>query len=402
MSQQNLVFVETEYGPVKGTQKSSALGLDYLSFQGIPYMKAPIGKLRFRDAQPPEVWTEPLDATREPSAYVQFDFFRNEDIGSENASIINVYTRDVKGKKPVMVWIHGGGFVGGSSRTDFYGPDYILQKDVIVVSFNYRLGVFGFLSLLDPKAGIPGNAGLKDQVFALKWIQRNIEQFGGDPNNITIFGESAGGGSVHFLMISEAAKGLFHKAIPMSGVAFNKPWACIPNRNWAARLAKELGWNGCGDDTAILEFLEEQDAFAFNKHLMTLATDVESLGEHILGAFQPCIEPYITETCIVPKEPVLIARDAWSNSIPCMIGGTSFEGLLRANYLQENVVNVMQNINYFAPLTELGLNVNSEKAAKYGKIIKEVYYGLLRPSKSNQEPYLHVMIFNYRHYLVEF
>lgn len=86
--------------------------------------------------------------------------------------------------------VHGGGFCRGSSRTDLYGPDYLLQKDVIVVSFNYRLGAIGFLSLDDPKLGIPGNVGLKDQVFALKWVKANIQKFGGDPKRCTIFGES--------------------------------------------------------------------------------------------------------------------------------------------------------------------------------------------------------------------
>lgn len=118
---------------------------------------------------------------------------------------------------PVCVWIHGGGFVTGSSSTVFYGPDLIVEKDVIMVSFNYRLGIFGFLSLKDPKLGIPGNAGLKDQTMALKWIKENISFFGGDPNNITIFGESAGSGSVHYQLISNLSKGLFKKAVAMSG-----------------------------------------------------------------------------------------------------------------------------------------------------------------------------------------
>jgi cholinesterase len=193
MENQKFVIVNTEYGPVKGVEKTSALGRDYLNFQGIPYMKAPVGKLRFRDAQPPEKWTEVLDATREPSSYVTVSIMDMTKVtGREDASIINVYTHDVSPVKPkaVLVWIHGGGFQAGSSCTDSYGPDYILQKDVILVSFNYRCGVFGFLSLDDPELNIPGNAGLKDQTFALKWVQRNIKNFGGDPGNVTIFGES--------------------------------------------------------------------------------------------------------------------------------------------------------------------------------------------------------------------
>ena len=130
---------------------------------------------------------------------------------------------------------------------------------MILVSFNYRIGAIGFLSLNDPSLGVPGNAGLKDQTFALKWVQRNIESFGGDKENVTIFGESAGGGSVHYHMISEHSKGLFKKAIPMSGVAFNY-WALPPGRNYAHRLATRLGYEGSGDDGSILSFLETVDA----------------------------------------------------------------------------------------------------------------------------------------------
>lgn len=195
MTTKTFVTVKTEYGPVKGVKKSSALGRDYVNFQGIPYMKAPVGKLRFVDAQPPEPWTEPLDATQEHSSYVCHNFFTNKVLGKEDSPFINVYTHEVSppALKPVVVWIHGGGFMVGSSCTDCYGPDYLLQKDVIVVTFNYRCGVFGFLTLDDPELGVPGNAGLKDQVFALKWVQRNIERFGGDPNNVTLFGESVSG-----------------------------------------------------------------------------------------------------------------------------------------------------------------------------------------------------------------
>jgi carboxylesterase type B len=191
-------------------------------------------------------------------------------------------------------------------------------------------------------------------------------------------------------MISEASKGLFHKAIPMSGVAFNKAWTCIPRRNWAARLAKSLGYDGSLEEKNILKFLESREASEFIDCLFTSTTDEETFGEHILAAYMPCIEPYETENCFIPKDPVLMAREAWGNELPCMLGGTSFEGLLRANFMQENATRVLQNFNYFAPLLELGLNVDSEKAKVYGKRIKEVYYGLMKPSNTNQEPYLHV------------
>lgn len=125
---------------------------------------------------------------------------------------------------------------------------------------NYRLGPFGFLALEDPSLGVPGNAGLKDQTMALKWVQKNIRNFGGDPENVTLFGESAGGASVHFHMISNHSKGLFKRAIPQSGCALNT-WAVQQRGNWAYRLAQHLDYSGPQDEKSVLEFLESADVF---------------------------------------------------------------------------------------------------------------------------------------------
>lgn len=148
----------------------------------------------------------------------------------------------------------------GSSSVELYGPDLIVEKDVIMVSFNYRLGIFGFLSLKDPSLEIPGNAGLKDQTSALKWIKQNISFFGGDPNNITIFGESAGAGSVHYQMISPLSKGLFNKAVAMSGSALN-PWANAPKfyPECLKRLAIGLGLTGDEDEATLLKAICKSD-----------------------------------------------------------------------------------------------------------------------------------------------
>lgn len=184
-------IVNTEYGPVQGIYRTTFAGRGYVCYQGIPYMKPPIGKLRFREAEAPDKWTEPFDATKPSPAYVNINYLTNELEGQEDAGVINVYRPDIsKGGLPVMVYIHGGGFTSGSSRTDLFGPDYFMQKDMVLVTFNYRLGVIGFLSLKDPELNIPGNAGLKDQVLALKWVKNNIAMFCADPGNITLFGQS--------------------------------------------------------------------------------------------------------------------------------------------------------------------------------------------------------------------
>lgn len=178
----------------------------------------------------------------------------------------------------MYVWIHGGGFIQGSSTTAFYGPDLIVEKEVLMVSFNYRLGIFGFLSLKDQALGIPGNAGLKDQAMALKWIKENVSVFGGDPENITISGESAGGASVHYQMISPMTKGLFKKAISLSGSALN-PWATAPScySKCLKRLGVALGLPEDHDEAALYKAIRECDPMQLLIHESTLLKPEVSL-----------------------------------------------------------------------------------------------------------------------------
>lgn len=162
----------------------------------------------------------------------------------------------------------------GSSSPTSSGPDFLLQKDVILVSFNYRVNALGFLSLDDPLLDVPGNAGLKDQLMALKWIKENIKNFGGDPDNVTLFGTSAGGASVHYHLISEKSKGLFHRAILMSGTSLNYSWAHHVRRNYAERIAKLCGFEGDGnDEKSVLEFLESADIVEIVKNADHILTD---------------------------------------------------------------------------------------------------------------------------------
>lgn len=151
-----------------------------------------------------------------------------------------------------MFWVHGGAFVAGSSKTEVYGPEFLLTEDVVVVTINYRLGILGFLAMEDPKLEVPGNAAFKDMVMALKWVQKNIEQFNGDPNNVTVFGESAGGASVHLLMLSPMCKGLFHKVIAQSGCALNV-WA--QGSRCSKLVAEKLGFIS-DNEAEILMYLQ--------------------------------------------------------------------------------------------------------------------------------------------------
>ncbi len=194
-------------------------------FRDIPFAAPPVGDLRWRSPQPAPAWTGTRDATlfgpvcpqalRTDGKPVPEKHTENED-----CLTANVWTPNTGGKLPVMVWIYGGSFRQGGSAFSIYDGMELAQHGVVVVTFNYRLGWLGFLdmpSLAAEHSGEPhGNYGLMDQVAALKWVQKNIASFGGDPSNVTIFGESAGGMSVNDLMVSPLARGLFDKAISES------------------------------------------------------------------------------------------------------------------------------------------------------------------------------------------
>jgi para-nitrobenzyl esterase len=207
--------VPTASGPVTGT-----LTRGIAAFRGIPYAAPPVGDLRWRPPQPPAPWTKPRPATQFGNFCPQsegHDWFATGG-GAEDCLTLNVFAPAHAASLPVMVWIHGGNLEEG--RGDDYDPTWLItQGHVIVVTLNYRLGVLGFFAhpAIDAEHHPLADYGLMDQQFALAWVQHNIASFGGDPANVTIFGESAGGLSVYANMASPAAKPLFARAIVQSG-----------------------------------------------------------------------------------------------------------------------------------------------------------------------------------------
>ena len=213
-------IVTTESGDVQGVAEN---GLDV--FKGIPYAAPPVGDFRWREPQPVEAWTGVLETTAFVHDCMQavVDFEPIQTTPSEDCLYLNVWRpayADPGDNLPVMVWIHGGGFVGGGTSVPFYDGSAFARQGIVVVSMNYRLGRLGFFAhpaLIAANEGMVGNFGYMDQIVALKWVQANIPNFGGDPQKVTIIGESAGGASVLALLTSPLTAGLFHQAMVMSG-----------------------------------------------------------------------------------------------------------------------------------------------------------------------------------------
>ncbi|KAK0072920.1 hypothetical protein PV325_010529, partial [Microctonus aethiopoides] len=245
-------LVKVKQGQLRGIIEKNVNGKSFLAFRGVPYAKPPVGNLRFKDPEPPVSWSGVKNATEFRHRCAQEDWITRKIIGSDDCLYLNVYTTKLIETIPraVMVYIHGGSFICGSGEDVMFGPDYLIEREIVLVTINYRVGIFGFLNVDDEEA--PGNQGLKDQVLALKWIQQNIAQFGGDPNNVTIFGQSAGGASVHYLTISPLAQGLFNKAIIQSGVATNC-WAS--SLNSPLESVKKLGIFLNKDTSDVKEFV---------------------------------------------------------------------------------------------------------------------------------------------------
>ncbi|KAL3282162.1 hypothetical protein HHI36_005357 [Cryptolaemus montrouzieri] len=240
-------------GIVEGKILKTKEGREFQAFQGIPFAEPPVGDLRFRSPVPKKPWSMVLDATKPHTVCPQIDTDVHKGVvdGEEDCLFLNVYKpmlhHESTDSLPVMVYFHGGGFNFGAGNSDYYGPQTLLDRDIILVVTNYRLGILGFFSTGDEVA--PGNYGLKDQSLALKWVNKNIKYFNGDPEKVTIFGNSAGATCSQLHIVSPLSKGLFQKVISQSGTSLNH-WVTMAedeSANNVMKLAKNLG---CSTNTS--------------------------------------------------------------------------------------------------------------------------------------------------------
>ena len=288
------VSVKTNVGEIVGY--STVLNINgsqkvLNKFLGIPYAKPPIGTRRFRKPEPIDPFSSPLDASTFGPACLQLKLPGTGNViknvtHSEDCLYLNVFTPSRLATDhhlyPTMIWIHGGGFVIGSSNDYDSGP-LSLSGDVVVVTINYRLNLFGFLSTYDNDTR--GNMGLFDQHLAIRWIHDNIQAFGGDPNRITIFGESAGSASVAYQIIYPGNKGLVHRAIAESG-SFSSPWAFKPREDVRSEVRVFATAVGCfqTDDVFLVKCLQTKPASELLNAYKKIVFKATNATQGILGA----------------------------------------------------------------------------------------------------------------------
>ena len=275
-SQENKEIIRTTSGLVSGIMQEGTM-----AWLGIPYAKVE----RFMPPQPVKKWKGVRKCDKwGPMTMQQQNRPMTEEQMSENCCVLNVWTTDVKAKKPVMFWLHGGGFDSGTSEWD---PGMCLaKKDVVVVSINHRLNILGFLDLstCGKKYKYSGNVGMLDAVQALEWVRDNIAKFGGDPDNVTIFGESGGGGKVGTLMCMPKAKGLFHKAIIMSGTILNVNTKAMTEELGEAVL-KELGIDK--KHVEKINKVSYKDLYAAGQRAMAASIGTRRPGTPMMWGFGP-------------------------------------------------------------------------------------------------------------------
>ncbi len=315
---QNMDVIAVESGKVKGVYNELS---GITTFKGIPFAAPPVGDLRWKAPQPVEPWegvkqctefsASPIQATPMPFRMWTQEYIAPKEPLSEDCLYLNVWTpaKDATEKRPVFVYIYGGGFSSGGSAVPIYDGEEMAKKGLVFISINYRVGTLGFLAHPELTAeslnNASGNYGLLDQVEALKWINKNIAAFGGDPQNVTIAGQSAGAFSINYLVASPLTKGLIHRAIAESGGAVLATNALA--RGGSLKSAEEAG----------VKFAESLGASSIEELRAKSAEEILS----VRGGGAPIIDGYF-----LPKSVGEIFANGEQNDVPVIIGWNEDEG----------------------------------------------------------------------------
>ncbi|XP_021116542.1 liver carboxylesterase 1 [Heterocephalus glaber] len=321
--------VDTVYGKVLGKYESlEGFAQPVAIFLGVPFAKPPLGSLRFAPPQPPEPWSFVKNTTSSPPmcsqdpavGQMESDFAKIKEhtlIYSEDCLYLNIYTpADLtrKTRLPVLVWIHGGGLIGGGASI-YNGLTLSAHENMVVVNIQYRLGIWGFFSTGDEHSR--GNWGHLDQVAALHWVQDNIANFGGSPDSVTIFGESAGGECVSVLLLSPLAKNLFHRAISQSGVVLTTGLFSKNIKPVAKKIAVAAGCKTTSSAVMVhcLRQKTEEELLETTQKMRFLKVDL--FGDPSENYF---LLPTVIDGVLLPKAPEEILAEKNFNTVPYMVG----------------------------------------------------------------------------------
>ncbi|TRY76290.1 hypothetical protein TCAL_13297 [Tigriopus californicus] len=327
------VDIDTPQGQIRGLTQTARNGDTFAAFLGIPFGEAPIGSLRWQKPRPYLSWEGVRDGTIHGNECLQDDVHQPSiQTGDEDCLFLNVFTKhpgDLEAKKNVIVWIHGGAFIFGGAK--IYNPEYIMEEDVVVVVIQYRLNIFGFLSTEDQNG--PGNYGLWDQLEALRWVQRNIQHYGGDPSKVTLMGMSAGGASVHYHMLSKQSHNLFHNAISLSGSSMNW-WAQIRHpKKYANKLASVVKCER-GNSLEMLDCMRNipaENLALLQKRFFLYKSD--KAYREPMNVFSPRSDPEDLESSFLPLHSFQAMKEGHINQVPYLTGYTEKEGIWRGDLL---------------------------------------------------------------------
>jgi len=370
---------QAKVGNLWGTVEESRSGKRVLAFRGIRHVQPPVGPLRFRPPVFAPKWEGIVDAKTNGHMCPQHLATKPDIwVGDEDCLWLNVFTRDlvVKKKRPVIIWIHGGSFSRGSAAE--YDPDYLLDEDIVLVTIQYRLGMFGFLST--ETAAAPGNYGMLDQVAAMQWVKQNIEAFSGDPGSITIMGQQAGGASVHYHMLSPITRGLFNRAVSMSGTALCW-WASIKRpQEKAKRLARllECPQEDQDDMEKLIECVREKPMFdLMNTHPNFYQWKHLDQTQEPMTAWSPRVDPEASMS-FMPQEPIDLMTSGNFQHIPWIVGVTDDEGATRSAAFFADMAGVKEfedKFEKYGPLM-FGFHDGQSEAPKVmAKKVKDFYLG---------------------------
>ncbi|EAT44289.1 AAEL004341-PA, partial [Aedes aegypti] len=374
----NRKIVTLRQGMVNGVRDKLPNGSEYYYFKGIPYARPPVGELRFEAPVPLDKFpASVLDCSQERSNCLGMNLLTRKISGREDGLYLNVYTPvlptrgQTAPKLPVMVFVHGGGMIGGSGDSLLYNPNYMVEEGVVFVTMNYRVGVLGLLCL--PDAGIYGNGDLKDQLMALQWVNENIDKFGGDPANVTLFGSSSGGSCVGLHCMSETSKKYFHKAILQCGHHMCDFTYGTEMVRKARDLAKLFGYTGTCDKEALQVLKNVSAEQLVEKQFAVLSPRELKLEEIYHIPFAHVIERQGSKGAVLTKNPMELIRSPGTFIMPVIIGTNDAEGSLELKNMLRHLEDYDAEVERLIPRS-VKVDILGPEAKQVGEEIKQSFF----------------------------